>query len=275
MRQFSAAYLDDTRRGLWEDRSALAGLDLPDRERVLDVGCGTGSLAEVLREESRAAVVCLDADRRLLSSASADERVQGAAERLPVADGSFDLVACQALLVNLRAPLAAVREFVRASSALVAVIEPDNAAVTVDSTVPEEADLAARAREAYLAGLDTDAGLGADAAAVLEAAGLAEVTTSRHDLVREVGPPYDDRDVESARRKARATRLADHERELRRGGLSSRAYASLVDDWRAMGRRVVDQLDEGRYRRTETVPFYVSVGRVPDGPAGDESTDRG
>lgn len=275
MRQFSAAYLDDTRRGLWDDRSALADLDLAGRERVLDVGCGTGSLADVLRDESGATVVCLDTDRRLLASVTAGSRVQGAAERLPFADGSFDLVACQALLVNLRSPLAAVREFARVSSALVAVVEPDNAAVTVESSAAGEAELAARAREAYLDGLETDAGLGADAAALLEAAGLVDVRTARHDLVREVEPPYDERDVESARRKARASRLAEHEGELRRGGLSSADYASLVDAWQAMGRRVVEQLDEGTYRRTETVPFYVSVGRLPAGPAGDESGGTG
>lgn len=263
MRQFSAEYLADTRRGLWADRDALAPLDLPSRRRILDVGCGTGSLAEVLGEESDATVMGLDADPTLLESVGADERVVGDAERLPFADGSFDLVACQALLVNLREPLVAVREFARVSTALVAVVEPDNTAVVVESTVEAEAALAARAREAYLAGLDVDAGIGATTASILEAAGLAEVETARHDHVRVVEPPYQARDAESARRKARGTRLVDHERELRRGGLSAEEYATLVDDWRSMGRAVADQLREGRYRRRELVPFYVTVGRVP------------
>ena len=266
MRRFSADYLADTRAGLWDDREALAALDLPNRRRVLDVGCGTGSLAAVLREETGVPVVCLDADGSLLAEVDAGPRVVGDAERLPFADDTFDLVTCQALLVNLPEPLAAVRELARVSSEFVAVVEPDNDAVAVESTVEAEARLAARAREAYLAGVETEADLGARAAALLDDAGLVEVTTARHDLVREVAPPYDARDVEGARRKARGSRLADHERELRRGGLDDDEYAALVDDWRAMGRAVADQLGDGTYRRRETVPFYVTVGRVRPRP---------
>lgn len=262
MRRFSAEYLADTRDGLWADREALAGLDLPHRERVLDAGCGTGSLATVLREESPATVVCLDADPALLAEASPGPRVVGDATALPVADDSFDLVACQALLVNLPAPVEAVREFARASTELVAAVEPDNEAVTVESTVEAEATLAARARAAYLAGLGTDATLGAETVSLFEAAGLHDVTSARHDLVTEVAPPYAPRAVESARRKVTASRIADHECELRAGGLSTDEYEQLLDDWRAMGREVAGQLQTGEYRRTERVPFYVTVGRV-------------
>lgn len=262
MRQFSAEYLEDTRRGLWADRGALAGLELGSRERVLDVGCGTGAFAAVLAEESGTEVVCLDADRSLLAEVDAGPRLLGEATQLPVRDGAFDLVACQALLVNLPEPIAAVRELARVSSDLVAAVEPDNAEVTVESTVEAEPRLAARARRAYLDGLETDAALGADAAALFEFAGLREVSTTRHELVRETAPPYSPRDVESARRKAAASRLADQAAELRAGGMSPAKYEAFVADWRAMGRTVVEQLRAGEYRRTETVPFYVTVGRV-------------
>ncbi len=269
MRRFSADYLADTRRGLWEDREALADLDLPNRRRILDVGCGTGSLAGVMREESDADIVGLDADPSLLREVESDERIVGDAARLPVADAVFDLVACQALLVNLPEPDVAVRGIVRASSDLVAAVEPDNHAVTVESTVAAEPTLAGRARDAYLDGLDVDAGLGSDVDELLEDAGVEAVTTVRHELVRETTPPYEPRDVEAARRKARASRLSDHERELRAGGLSTASYEALVDDWRAMGRAVAEQLQSGEYRRTETVPFYVTVGHVPDGCGAD------
>lgn len=265
MRRFSSDYLADTRRGLWADREALGVLDLPGRRRILDVGCGTGALGGVLREESDAALVCLDADPSLLREVDAGERVVGDATRLPVADAAFDLVACQALLVNLPDPGVAVGAMADASSDLVAAVEPDNDAVTVESSVDAEPALAKRARAAYRDGLDVDAGLGSDVAELFESAGLREVAAVRHELVRETAPPYGRRDVESARRKARATRLADHERELRAGGLSSASYEALVDDWRAMGRAVASQLQAGEYRRTETVPFYVTVGHVPDG----------
>lgn len=262
MRRFSADYLADTRRGLWADREALADLDLPSRQRILDVGCGRGSLAAVLAEESGAEVVCLDADPTLLEAVEAGPRILGDATRLPFADGAFDLVACQALLVNLPVPIEAVRELARTSTELVAAVEPDNSAVRVESTVDDEPRLAAEARRAYLDGLETDAALGADAAALFESAGLRGVSTTRHDLVREIAPPYDSRDVEAARRKATASRLAEHEPELRSGGYSAAEYDVLVEDWRAMGRAVVEQMRDGAYRRTETVPFYVTVGRI-------------
>lgn len=262
MRRFSATYLADTRRGLWSDREALAELDLPSRERILDAGCGTGSLASALRADTDAEVVCLDADPSLLAAVDAGPRVAGDATRLPVGEAAFDLVACQALLVNLLRPADAVREFAGASSDLVAAVEPDNGAVSVESTVEAERHIAARAREAYLDGLETDATLGAGVAGLFDDAGLRSVSTTRHDLVHEVAPPYEPRDVEAARRKANASRLADHEAALQAGGLSTAEYDELVDDWRAMGRTAAEQLRAGEYCRTERVPFYVTVGRV-------------
>lgn len=262
VRRFSAAYLADTRRGLWEDRKALAGLDLGHCERILDVGSGIGSLASAFRAETDATVVCLDADRVLLSEMAPSDRLVGDAIRLPLVDGSFDLVACQALLVNLRRPADAVREFARVSSGQVAAVEPDNATVTVDSTVPAEETLAARARDAYLDGVDTDPTLGGDVGSVFESVGLAEVTTTRHELVRTVEPPYRPRDVEDARRKATGSGLAAHEPELLAGGLSRDQYEALVSSWRRMGRTVAHQLQAGEYRRTERVPCFITVGRV-------------
>lgn len=262
MRQFSAEYLAETRAGLWTDREALADLDLADRERILDVGAGTGSLATVLREESDAEVVGLDADRSLLTVIDDVARVQGDALRLPFAAGSFDLVTCQALLVNLPDPEAGVHELARVSGELVAAVEPDNAGVSVESTVRREAQLAARARQAYLDGLDTDGSLGAQTSAIFEAAGLRSITTTRHDMVREINPPYGPDAIKSAKRKVTASRLRDQEPELRQGGLAGEAFDGLIEDWKTMGRSVVQQMGEEEYHRTETVPFYVTVGRI-------------
>jgi SAM-dependent methyltransferase len=262
VRRFSAEYLADTRAGFWRDRGALAALDLADRERVLDVGCGTGSLAAALQEESGGTVIGLDADAALLAAVTKAARVQGDALRLPFGDGAFDLVACQALLVNLTDPSEAVREMARASSDLIAAIEPDNAAVTVESTVETEGPLAAEARRAYLEGLDTDGALGTAVTDLFAAAGIKPIETARHDLVREITPPYSPDDVESAKRKVTASRLREQELELRQGGLSATAFDQLVDDWQAMGRAVVEQMDDAAYHRSEMVPFYVTVGRV-------------
>ena len=279
MRRFSADYLEATRVGLWADRTALAPLSLPDRERVVDAGCGTGAFTRVLREETPpdAVVVGVDADPALLTHARANENsagdergtdpraptpvVAGDATRLPLRTGAADLVTAQALLVNLPDPAAAVREFARVSSALVATVEPDNASVGVDSTVEGEATLDRRARAAYRDGADTDLAPGDRVATLFEGAGLEVTATRRHHHEKRVEPPYDERAFRAARRKASGAALDEMGATLRRS-LGDEAYADLRSAWREIGRATVEGMSEGTYRRVEVVPFDVTVGRA-------------
>jgi SAM-dependent methyltransferase len=281
VRQFSADYLRETRRGMWDDREALADLELDSRERVLDVGCGTGELSRVLAEETPGEVVGVDADPDLLAVAREQaeiETVAGDALGLPFPDGGserrseprgttshggFDLVVCQALLINLPDPAAAVAEFRRASSDLVAAVEPDNAAVSVESTVEAESDLAARARRAYLDGVGTDVTLGGEGTReAFREAGLSNVESRRHYHTRTVEPPYAERDLRAVRRKASGEGLADDRATLLAGDLSVAEYDDLRTEWREMGRTAVEQMSAGEYRRAEVVPFYVTVGQA-------------
>lgn len=263
MQQFSAAYLRESRRGLWAgDREALGPLSLGDRDRILDVGAGTGAFTELLAEESDADLVALDADPNLLAGVEAGERVLGDATRLPIAGDAVDLAVCQALLVNLPDPGRAVRELGRVSSDLVAAVEPDNAAVSVDSTVPIEAVLARRAREAYIDGHGPDATLGAEAEALFREAGLRDVRTTRHVRERTIAPPYGDYHLREAVRKVRATRIEANRETFLSGGLTATEFDDLRSDWRAMGRQVVGQMEAGEYRRSESLPIYVTIGRT-------------
>ncbi|WP_290815564.1 methyltransferase domain-containing protein [Halovivax sp.] len=265
MREFSADYLRRTREGMWDDsRAALEPLALGSRERVLDVGCGTGELSRVLAAECPGEVIGCDADRGLLSAAGEHvPAVAGDALRLPFPDDAFDLVVCQALLINLPDPAAALDEFARVSRDLVAAIEPDNGSVTVESTVDAESPLAARARRAYLDGVETDVTLGAAARETFATAGLEVVATDRYDHTRAIEPPYGEVAVLAARRKASGAGLADDRAELLAGDLTRAEYDDLRGEWREMGREVIAQMGDGSYRRTETVPFHVTVGRVP------------
>jgi SAM-dependent methyltransferase len=249
---------------MWADsREALADLDLGSRERVLDVGCGTGELTRVLREECPGTVVGCDADPDLLGHL-APPRLLGDATRLPVRDDAVDLVVCQALLINLPDPAAAIEEFRRVSSDLVAAVEPDNGAVAVDSTVDSEGALARRARERFLDGVDTDVTLGAGAGDRFEAAGLTDVRTRRYDHERTIEPPYGEGALTDAKRKASGAGLEKNRETMLAGETTPEEFDALRSDWRAMGRTVIEQMQDERYRRSETVPFYVTVGRVPE-----------
>jgi SAM-dependent methyltransferase len=261
VRRFTAEYLESTREGMWDDsRNALDDLGLDSRQQVLDVGAGTGELTRVLRDETPGRVVALDADRGLLDHI-ASPRLLGDATRLPFADDTFDLVVCQALLVNLPDPTAAIEEFARVSSDCVAVIEPDNSAVSIDSTVDTEPSLAHRARELYLQGVETDAALGA-VPELFEEAGLDDVTVRRYDHERHIESPYSERALEGARRKASGTGLDDDRETILAGDTSEELFETLREDWRAMGREVIEQMQDGTYRQREVVPFYVTSGHV-------------
>lgn len=261
MRRFSAEYLNETRRDMWTDsRAALAPLDLPSRSRVIDVGAGTGELTAVLREDSPGPVIACDADRSLVADVDAPV-VLGDAERLPFAANVADLVVCQALLVNLGDPDAAIAEFARVSSDLVAAIEPDNSAVELTSTVEAEAPLSRRARSLYLAGVSTDATIGA-VDERFPNAGLGAITVRRYDFVRTIEPPYSPADIEAARRRATGIGLEADRAQILASTASPEVYDELRADWRAMGRAVVEQMQADEYYRREVVPFYVTVGRV-------------
>ena len=267
MRTFSPEYLRRTRDGLWERSTAtLSDLSLADRDKILDAGAGTGEFAGVLARESPAEVICLDADADLLGVArkAGLETVRGDATRPPFAADAFDLVACQALLVNLPEPAVALDAFADCSSDRIAAVEPDNADVSVDSTVDREVDLERRVREAYIRGVQTDVAMGDRLEQLFHGAGLESVRSRRHYHRKVVEPPYDQASLSTAARKASGAGLADHETELRRV-LSASEYDALRAAWREMGRSVVDAMREGTYRRVEVVPFDVVVGRVDGG----------
>jgi SAM-dependent methyltransferase len=212
---------------MWsDDRTALDALCLDEVSSVLDVGCGEGALTRILLEEcdESAKVVGCDADTALLRENPAS-CVRGDAYTLPFRDSSFALVACQALLVNLHEPERAVEEFVRAASERVACIEPDNSGVYVESTVGEEED----------------------------------VTVARYDHTTVVEAPYSKDDVEAVRWKASGEAFRQRRDEM---AGDENALDSLRDDWRSVGREAARQMREGKYRRTETVPFYVVVGEL-------------
>ncbi|MFP4174979.1 MAG: methyltransferase domain-containing protein [Halobacteriales archaeon] len=260
MRRFDSDYLRRTRRGMWTDRGALEPARLHEASSVLDVGCGNGEFTRVLADECGGKVVGCDADTEHLR----DVRdtlgvpvVAGDAYALPFVDSSFDVVACQALLVNLREPLHAVDEMARVAAERVVCVEPDNSAVSVESSVEDEAELARRSRRRYLAGASTNPALGKETADLLRDAGLGDVTVTKHEQQLVVEPPYDESDVKAVRRKASGESFRGRRDDMEG---DDDTLDDLRDEWREIGREAALQVSQGRYVRRETVPFYVVVG---------------
>lgn len=120
----AAALFDDadfvhaaTRDGLLERLEPL----ILDPRRILDLGAATGATGRLLHKRFRRAhIVSLDASRHMLARArtgrgwlSKSSVVQADANRLPFADGAFDLVVANQLLPWLPDPRAAFTEVAR------------------------------------------------------------------------------------------------------------------------------------------------------------------
>lgn len=88
-------------------------------DRVLDLGCGTGIVARVLRDRLGAAARIVGVDRhpdmiaKARSLAPALEWREADAAALPFGDGSFDVVLAQQVLQFVPDPSAATREIAR------------------------------------------------------------------------------------------------------------------------------------------------------------------
>ncbi|HEX9816023.1 MAG TPA: class I SAM-dependent methyltransferase [Candidatus Thermoplasmatota archaeon] len=115
-----AQSFDQTRTKPWETVRTFLG-ELPLASRVLDAGCGNGRHA-ILIDEAGHRLVGMDLSRKLVNIARAkvDPRtsgwVEGAIERLPFKDASFEAVTALAVLHHVRGHrhrVAVLRELVR------------------------------------------------------------------------------------------------------------------------------------------------------------------
>lgn len=263
MRRFSQAYLHHSRTTLWDDGGPdLDALGIDETDSVLDVGAGTGSWTQYL-EDSVDEVVAIDADRALLEQADVTNAVVGDANRLPFVDGAFDLTTCQALLINLATPTTAIEELARVARSGVIAVEPNNAEVRITSSVEGEASMARSLRSRAIDGDSTGLDLGGGRVeALFREAGLDNISTTRHEHVIRTSPPYSERALYAARKQATGSDIEGARAALIADGMSPEQFADLKDEWRAIGRAVIDQMRSGSYERTERIPIYATYGHV-------------
>ncbi len=114
------------------DPTSTGGRTCCGRNRVLDVGSGTGVVTEELAARSQGQVIGVDLDPEMIDFAQARggaaEYRSGDAHDLPFPDAWFDVTACHFLLLWCRDPARAAQEMVRVTrpgGTVLVCAEPD------------------------------------------------------------------------------------------------------------------------------------------------------
>ena len=166
----------------------LRRLHVARRGAVLDLGCGYGAVTAELVQRAGGPVLAVDRNPRALADApgpfAGATRLCADALRLPLVDGSFDLVFSQFALLWLDAP-AAVREIHRIlqPGGVLAAVEPDYAGL-----IEHPAEIATR--DIWLSALaraGADSRIGRKLPGLLAAAGF-EVRVDLLDRLRAPSP---------------------------------------------------------------------------------------
>jgi SAM-dependent methyltransferase len=237
-----AGWTQATRRWLYREARLARARD------ILEVGCGTGVIAEELSRIAPARVTGLDIDAAMLALAARQESrviyVQGDAHALPFSDASFDAVVCHYLLLWLADPVRGVREMARVTrlgGCVLACAEPDYGG-RIDHP-PELVELGRRQARALRAqGADPE--IGRRLGALFTAAGLQSVVGTMAGQWRVPAEASTEFEAEWAMRERDLNGVLPPE-ELRR--------------LKAIDRQA---LEEGR--RILFVPTFYALGRMDD-----------
>lgn len=214
----SEDYFNDYRDFWWNaDFLELMGrrLGIASRRQVLEVGCGAGHWTRAYAPllAPGATITAVDRDpkwaqadapwTRALAERGVPVTVQaGDAGALPFADGSFDFVTCQTVLIHVARPEVALREMLRVlrPGGLLLCVEPDNFGTFAAATALNASATPEELVEEFRFALSQDRGrkvrgesyvsLGGRLPAMVAAAGIADVRVYLSDKVVPLYPPY-------------------------------------------------------------------------------------
>lgn len=109
-------YPDTSPKGKFEDSNASTVepivCEIPFGSSILDIGCNSGQLMKVLRDEKKCRVVGVDVSETALKVAKDKglRVLKASAEKLPFKDNRFDVVIMREVLTHIHEPLKALKE---------------------------------------------------------------------------------------------------------------------------------------------------------------------
>ena len=245
----TSATLKHLRDEWWDDAFTAFLVDLlrpRSGNRILDVGCGTGTAELRLSRLRLSQVTLVGLDRVVERTATAERTADGhnmrasfaAADacQIPFPDGTFDSTFCVAVLQHLPEPAAALREFVRVTrpGGRILAVEPDNAARYWFSSAPEGMEAFAAGRRFFGAlarsrGEKVDARVGPRLPALFTGAGIEPLDVALFPVsVSRLGTP-EPRIWDARRTAIQATIESSDEGSVRDAGA---AYLRALEDYR-------------------------------------------
>ncbi len=152
----------------WVKQLYVSFFDIKPKQKIVDVGCGTGDFTRYLAEISdrKARILGIDWNEKSIKAAIVDGRKAGFSQaisyktgdvyELPLGDGYADLTCCRTLLMHLSDPLRAVREMSRITrvGGSVIAVEGGKMASFYDPDDKEYSKLAERAYSAWVEGIN-------------------------------------------------------------------------------------------------------------------------
>ena len=202
---FSARYLRRSRelyrRYLeskpWLNQLYSDFLEIGQRQKIVDVGCGLGDFTRFLAKLSngKAEVLGIDSNQKSIRIAIADAKKEGLSQvsyrvgdvhNLPLEDGYADLICCRTLLMHLKDPPAAIKEMMRVTktNGSVVAVERGKMVAYHDPNDKQYSSLAEQEYESWVNGIrkleGKDFWIGTKLPGIFQKTGLSNIKAEVH-----------------------------------------------------------------------------------------------